>query len=126
MDEQILIRFLTHQCSADEVEQIEQWIALDKTNAERFFEIERIWSLKEELKFTEKKEVESAYNHFVSIIEKKETAIIAKSKCATFSIEMYTKTPFKYSLKGVQNINTFYPSSELYNLQTVLKRIKGN
>lgn len=74
MDEQILIRFLTHQCSAAEVEQIEQWIALDKTNAERFFEIERIWSLKEELKFTEKKEVESAYNHFVSIIEKKETA----------------------------------------------------
>lgn len=52
--------------------------------------------------------------------------IIAKSKCATFSIEMYTKTPFKEYLKGAQNINTFYPSSELYNLQTVQKRTKGN
>lgn len=74
MDEQLLIRFLTHQCSAQEVEQIEQWIALDKTNAERFFEIERIWSLKDELKFAEKKEVKSAYNQLVSTIEEKSTA----------------------------------------------------
>lgn len=74
MDEQILIRFLTHQCSAEEVEQIEQWIALDKTHAERFFEIERIWSLKDELKFAKKKEMESAYNQLLSSIEIKERA----------------------------------------------------
>lgn len=74
MDEQMLIRFLIHECSAQEVEQIEQWIALDKANAERFFEIERIWSLKDELRFVEKKEVKSAYNQLLSAIEKKEAA----------------------------------------------------
>lgn len=74
MDEQLLIRFLTHQCSAREVERIEQWIAQDEANAARLFEIERIWSLKDEFKYAEEKEWKPAYTQLVSYLEKKEAA----------------------------------------------------
>lgn len=72
MDEQLLIRFLTQACSAKEVEQIELWIAQDKAHAERFFEIERIWSLKDELRFSDKKELKAAYLQLVSKLKTKE------------------------------------------------------
>lgn len=74
MNEQILIRFLTNSCSAQEVEQIEQWIAGNEANAAQLFEIERIWSLKDELRFTEEKELKSAYTQLVSRLEKKEAS----------------------------------------------------
>lgn len=68
MNEQILIRFLTHQCSPEELELVNQWIIADKVNSEWLFEMERIWSLKNELLFSDKKEIETAYTEFLSKI----------------------------------------------------------
>lgn len=49
MDEQLLIQFLTHTCTSEDLRLVDQWIASGKPNADWLFEMERIWSLKDEL-----------------------------------------------------------------------------
>lgn len=68
MDEQLLIRFLTHRCSPEEMEQVSRWASSDKANGQWLFEMERIWSLKDELLFSDQKEIETAYNEFLAKI----------------------------------------------------------
>lgn len=72
MNEELLIRFLIHRCTPDELTIINEWIIADPANAEWLFNIEHIWSLKDELRFSDKKEIEAAYNRFVSHIKEKE------------------------------------------------------
>ena len=43
MDEQLLIRFLTHTCTPEDTRLVDQWIASGKPNADWLFEMERIW-----------------------------------------------------------------------------------
>lgn len=62
MDEQLLIRFLTHTCTSEDLRLVDQWIASGKPNADWLFEMERIWSLKDELRFSDRREIEEAYN----------------------------------------------------------------
>lgn len=70
MDEKLLIRFLTHTYTTEDIKAVDKWIAADKANAEWLFEMERIWSLKNELRFSEKKEIENAYRQFLGSISK--------------------------------------------------------
>jgi transmembrane sensor len=66
MEDQLLIRFLTRQCSAQENEEINEWIKNNKANADWLFEVERLWSLKDELRFSEENELQEAFNTFVA------------------------------------------------------------
>lgn len=70
MDEQLLISFFTHQCTTDELIAVEQWISLDKKNAKLLFEMERVWSLKDEFRFSNPKTVESAFKRFLDSVDK--------------------------------------------------------
>lgn len=74
MEEQLLIRFLSHQCTPDELKEVQDWISTDKAHADWLFEIERLWSLKDEFRFSDKKEIEIAFNRFMNELEKKEKA----------------------------------------------------
>lgn len=69
MNEELLIRFLTKACSQNELVEIERWISTDHANANWLFEMERIWSLKDELHYCDLNEIESAYRRFVRTIE---------------------------------------------------------
>lgn len=66
MNDQLLIRFITHQCTPEEVRQIDEWISSDKKNAEHLFEMERLWGLKNEALFSCEQEIETAYNQFIT------------------------------------------------------------
>lgn len=66
MNEQLLIRFLTHHCTPEEMVQVEQWATLDPANAAWLFEIERIWSLRNELQFAREERIGAAYRRFVA------------------------------------------------------------
>lgn len=72
MKEELLIRYLTHCCTPTEIREIDEWIATDQANADWLFEMERVWGLKDELRFSDKKEIEVAYNRFLSGLEMKE------------------------------------------------------
>lgn len=73
MSEELLIRFLTRRCTSDEIREVDEWVAQDKANADWLFEMERIWSLKDELRFSDKKEIEDAYSRFISGLQDTET-----------------------------------------------------
>lgn len=75
MDEQLLIRFLTHTCTPEDLRSIDQWIASGKPNADWLFEMERIWSLKDELRFSDRREIEEAYNRFTLSLGKSKNAV---------------------------------------------------
>ena len=75
MDEQLLIRFLTHTCTPEDLRSIDQWIASGKPNADWLFEMERIWSLKDELRFSDRREIEEAYNRFTLSLGKSKTVV---------------------------------------------------
>lgn len=74
MDEQLLIRFLNHQCSVIDLKQIDEWIATDKANADWLFEMERIWSLKDEMRFSDSHIINEAYVRFLTRLEKNESS----------------------------------------------------
>ena len=74
MDEQLLIRFLTHTCTLEDLRLVDQWIASGKPNADWLFEMERIWSLKDELRFSDRREIEKAYNRFTLSLGKSKNA----------------------------------------------------
>ncbi len=74
MDEQLLIQFLTHTCTSEDLRLVDQWIASGKPNADWLFEMERIWSLKDELRFSDRREIEEAYNRFTLSLGKSKNA----------------------------------------------------
>lgn len=72
MDEDLLMRYLTRSCTPTEIKEIDEWIATNQVNADWLFEMERIWGLKDELHFSEKREIETAYNRFISELEERD------------------------------------------------------
>ena len=70
MDEQLLLKFLMGQCSEEESRKIMEWISLDKANEELLFELEQVWSLKNEIHFSSEEEVDSAFESLMFELEK--------------------------------------------------------
>ena len=66
MNEKLLIRFLTKTCTQHDLLEVENWISTNQANAEWLFEMERVWSLKDELRYSDRKEIEAAYRRFVN------------------------------------------------------------
>ncbi len=93
MDEQLLIRFLTHTCTPEDLRSIDQWIASGKPNADWLFEMERIWSLKDELRFSDRREIEEAYNRKV---------------CQNSHLLFYAQSPDFHKLGLCYNLKILY------------------
>lgn len=86
MNEELLIRFLTHTCTPEDIREIDQWIQSDPKNANWLFEMERIWSLKDELRFSDKLEIEQAYDRFMySVTAKKKIRLTGWSSWRSIS-----------------------------------------
>ncbi len=66
MDDQLFIRFLTHTNSPEDIKEIDRWIAQEKVNADSLFEMERIWMLKDELRFSDEQGICRSYNQFLT------------------------------------------------------------
>lgn len=70
MNEDTLLKYLMRKCSPEELEQVNRWITANPSNAEWLFEMERIWSLKDELRFSDEQKIEKAYAEFLTRIDK--------------------------------------------------------
>lgn len=115
MNELLLIQYLTHNCSPEEIKLIDQWIATDKANADWLFKMERIWSLKDELRFSDKQEIEVAYNRFLAGLTKEERSerkkihlkrtIVLKYAAAIVVVTLLSLNLYKLSDRDV-NTNT--------------------
>lgn len=80
MDEQLLLRFLYKECTAEDLIQIDQWISSDEANANWFFEMEKVWTLRDELKLSDENELEVAYNRFLSSLHEKKVVRLPSPK----------------------------------------------
>lgn len=89
MNEEILIRFLTHRCTPEEIGEVDGWIAADQANADWLFEMERIWSLKDQLRFSDKQEIEMAYARFMSGLQEKDIKVETSRKSSYLSWAKY-------------------------------------
>lgn len=114
MNEELLIRFLTHTCSTEELKQVDNWIASNKVNADWLFEMERIWSLKGELRFSDKQEIEKAYRQFISRISKKTLQL--KYRTYFYSVLKYVAIILVVSLLSINLYKMLTPQEpELMN-----------
>lgn len=71
MNEQLLVRFLMKQCSAEELKSIDRWAAADPAHADWLYEMEHLWSLKDELRFSDEQEIKRSYRRFLSRISRR-------------------------------------------------------
>lgn len=60
MKDEILMRYITKCCSAAEEKEILEWLK-EKENRQRLFELEQIWGLKAEIRFSDRKRMDEAY-----------------------------------------------------------------
>jgi ferric-dicitrate binding protein FerR (iron transport regulator) len=104
MDETLLLRFLMHRCNPAELKQIEQWTTADKANADWLFEMERIWGLKDEWRFSDTQEVEKAYRRFLTGIGKKEPA----KRHSAFSWPSLVKYAAAVAVIALLSANLYY------------------
>ncbi len=105
MNEDVLIKYLNHHCSPGEIQELERWAAAESSHAEWLFEMERIWGLKDELRFSDQKEIETAYQHFMSGLQKKNIT----QQRPKFQLSLpWIKYAAAAILIGVLSINMFF------------------
>lgn len=79
INEELLIHFLTRNCTNEELLEIENWISTDQANADWLFGMEHVWSLKDELRYSDRKEIETAYRRFVRTVQPVATSGLSSS-----------------------------------------------
>lgn len=122
MNEDLLIRYLTHSCTPAEIREIDEWIATDQANADWLFEMERIWSLKDELRFSEKKEIEAAYTRFISELQEKDMK--NETEKLSFSLS-WIKYVAAVVLIGLLSTNLYFLLEEKNELMNVVEVPNG-
>ena len=91
MNEDILLRYLSKESTKEDLVYIEEWIKLDKKNADWLFEMERIWVLKYELKYSDKEVIKDAYNQFVENLELSTKDVTSQVKPKKYRLPIYVK-----------------------------------
>ena len=71
MDEDLLLKFLTRTADERELEEIGRWIRSDKKRADELFEMERLWSLRDELRYSDEKRLDEAYKELLGRLERR-------------------------------------------------------
>lgn len=122
MNEDLLIRYLTHSCTPAEIREIDEWIATDQANADWLFEMERVWSLKDELRFSEKKEIEAAYTRFISELQEKDMK--NETEKLSFSLS-WIKYVAAAVLIGLLSTNLYFLLEEKTELMNVVEVPNG-
>lgn len=105
MDDQLLLRYLSQECTEEELLNIDQWISTNSANAKWLFEMERIWTLRDELRFSDKKEIENAYNRFVNSLNQNEEVISTPRR---LKLPVWLKCMAAVIIIGLLSVNLYY------------------
>ena len=66
MKDDILIRYINKHCTATEEKEVLEWLK-EKDSRQRLFELEQIWGLKTEMRFSDKGRMDEAYRQPIRI-----------------------------------------------------------
>lgn len=105
MNEQLLVRFLMKQCSAEELKSIDRWIAADPAHAGWLYEMEHIWSLKDGLRFSDEQEIKRSYRRFLSGISRRPLPDTQDKRWKTSAFVRYAAAIL---LAGLLAVNGYY------------------
>lgn len=127
MDDLLLLRFLTHTCTPEETRQVSDWLSADKANAEWLFEMERIWNLKKEIYYSDRKEIEEAYQRFITRLKQKdEKKVPAKQRIyLRFRLSSLLKYAVSIALIALLGINLYITFDTPEAEPTVIEVPKG-
>jgi len=78
MNDELLIKFLLNETTAEEAEQVQQWIVANAENEKYYHQFERIWNESTMLTQTSTVDEEVAWQKFKKRVEEKQTAPIVK------------------------------------------------
>jgi len=119
MNEELLIRFLTHSCTEQDNRDIMTWMKEDKANADWLFEMEKIWNLKDELRYSDKEEIERSYRAFTSKIsqqpKKRKTFILSsllKYAAIVIVVLLLGANLYTYYYHGTRNNEIYVPKGQ--------------
>ncbi|RRD72719.1 FecR domain-containing protein [Tannerella forsythia] len=104
MNEQLLVRFLTKQCSAEELKSIDRWVAADPAHADWLYEMEHLWSLKDELRFSDEQEIKRSYRRFLSRVNRR---ALPDTKGKRWRISAFLKYAAAIVLAGLLAVNGY-------------------
>lgn len=117
MNEDIILRFLNKKADDTDLQEIDKWISESTGNAKWFFEMEEVWSLKDELKYSDKKQIEKAYQSFLEKTgQSQKTRISIKPtywKIAAVAAAVVIITLLAVNLFKISSLDSGY-----YNLST--------
>ena len=121
MNEDILLRYLSKKSTSEDLVYIEEWIKLDKKNADWLFEMERIWVLKYELKYSDKEVIKDAYNQFVENLEKSTIENTPQVKPKKYKLPHYVKyiAAAAVFISFIFNISQFFSSEPSSAIQSI-------
>lgn len=123
MKDEILIRYINKRCTVAEEKEILKWLK-EGDNRQRLFELERIWGLKAEIRFSDRKRMDKAYQQlsgqlgFGKQMEKKE------KKVWMFPVREWLKYAAILVIVSLFAANLFYITKEepeAYNTVVVPK-----
>ena len=104
MNEQLLVRFLMKQCSAEELKSIDRWVAADPAHADWLYEMEHLWSLKDELRFSDEQEIKRSYRRFLSRVNRR---ALPDTKGKRWRISAFLKYAAAIVLAGLLAVNGY-------------------
>lgn len=78
MNDELLIKFLLNETTAEETAQVQQWMAANAENEKHYHQFERIWNESEALTKTSTIDEEVAWQKFKKRVDEKQTAPIVK------------------------------------------------
>lgn len=117
MDEDIILRFLNKKADDTNLQEIDKWISESAENAKWLFEMEEVWSLKDELKYSDKKQIEKAYQSFLEKTGQSQKARISIKpiywKIAAVAAAVVIITLLAVNLFKISSLDSGY-----YNLST--------
>lgn len=126
MDDLLLIRFLTHSCTPEEIKRVSAWLAAGTANAEWLFEMERIWNLKKEIYYSDREEIEKAYQRFITgLTQEKGKSAPAKKLFPRFRLSSLLKYAVSIVLIALLGANLYIASDNKTAKPTVIEVPKG-
>ncbi|MDR2121463.1 MAG: FecR domain-containing protein [Tannerella sp.] len=106
MPETLLIRYLNGECSPSEIKEIERWVAADRTHADLLFEMERIWALKDERRFSDPQKTDEMFDRLWTGLRQRQSVALPVRKAIKW------KSPFKYAaaaaIAALLSVNLYF------------------
>ena len=116
MTDELLIKYISGQCSIEEKAEIQNWLKSDESH-DRLFELEQLWGLKAEKQFADKARLDKSYERMSRKLkqdeqkQKKSNVLRLFSKCIKYAAAVTIIGLLTFNLVQITNENKDVPDN---------------